>query len=261
MLERDHHAPLLEARDLAIGVASRTLCEGLAFAVAPGECWAIVGPNGAGKTTLLRALAGLAPPRRGEVRYAGTPVAALGARARARHRAVLPQDTQDPFPSSVLESVLVGRHPHLARFAWESAVDVGIAHDALARFGLSGLDDRDVRTLSGGERRRVALATLLVQDPAVFLLDEPSSHLDVAQQVATLEVMTSVVRERGRAAVMVLHDLHLAARFCERAIAIGAGQAVAGNVDDVLDEASLTRLFGRALVQLGTGRRRTFVPA
>jgi iron complex transport system ATP-binding protein len=118
-----------------------------------------------------------------------------------------------------------------------------------------------VRTLSGGERRRVALATLLVQDPALFLLDEPSSHLDVAQQVATLEVMTSLVRERGRAAVMVLHDLHLAARFCDRAIAIGDGHALAGAVDDVLDEAALSRLFGRRLVRLGSGRGRAFVPA
>jgi len=253
--------PLLEVRALAIGVAGRTLAADLAFAVGAGECWAIVGPNGAGKTTLVRALAGLASPLAGEIRYAGTPLDALGARERARRRAWLPQDTDDPFPSSVLETVLVGRHPHLPRFAWETAADVSLARDALARFGLAGLEGRDVRTLSGGERRRVALASLLVQDPAVFLLDEPSSHLDVAQQVATLETLAALVRERGRAALMVLHDLHLAARFCDRAIAIGGGHAIAGAVDDVLDEAALTRLFGRRLVQLGEGRGRTFVPA
>jgi len=257
----DRSGALLAVHAVAIGVPGRTLAADLSFAVQPGECWAIIGPNGAGKTTLQRVLAGLAPALAGEIRYGGTPLAALGARERARHRAWLPQDTDDPFPSSVLETVLVGRHPHLPRFGWETAADVALAREALARFHLAGLDARDVRTLSGGERRRVALAALIVQDPAVFLLDEPSSHLDVAQQVATLETLTALVRERRRAALMVLHDLHLAARFCDRAIAIGGGRALAGGIDDVLDEAALSRLFGRRLVQLGDGRGRTFVPA
>jgi iron complex transport system ATP-binding protein len=174
---------------------------------------------------------------------------------------VLPQDSQDPFPASVLETALVGRHPHLSRFAWEGEADVALAREALGRFGLRGFENRDVRTLSGGERRRVALAALFVQDPPLFLLDEPSSHLDVAQQVASLDTLTSLVRERERAVVMVLHDLGLAARYCDRAIAIGGGRAFAGPAQAVLDEATLSDLFGRRMVALGSGRTRAFVPA
>ncbi len=250
----------LEVRGLTLAVAGRTLCSALDFAVAPGECWAVIGPNGAGKTSLLRALAGLAPVVAGEICYGGEAIGTLGARERARRRGVLPQDSDDPFPASVLETVLVGRHPHLARFAWEGAADVALARDALARFGLAGFEARDVRTLSGGERRRVALAALLAQDPALFLLDEPSSHLDIAQQAAALDVLTALARANGRAIVMVLHDLHLAVRYCDHAIAIGAGCAQPGPSEAILDAARLSALFGRPLLQLGSGRGRAFVP-
>jgi iron complex transport system ATP-binding protein len=252
--------PLLEARKLALSVAGRALCRDLDIVVAPGECWAIVGPNGAGKTTLLRTLAGLAAPLAGTILYSGADVATLSPRERARLRGLLPQDSTDAFPASVLESVLVGRHPHLARFAWESERDVALAREALARFGLAGFAERDVRTLSGGERRRVALAALFVQDAPLALLDEPSSHLDLAQQAASLEILVGLARERSRALVMVLHDLHLALRFCTRAIAIGNGLARAGPLNEVLDRDALSRLFGRPLVELASGELRTFVP-
>jgi iron complex transport system ATP-binding protein len=253
-------APLLEARDLALSIAARVLCERLDVAVRPGECWAIVGPNGAGKTTLLRALASLQPAARGQVLYGGRPAADLPLRERARHRAMLPQDSVDPFPATALETVLVGRHPHVDRFAWESGRDVEQARAALARFGLSGFESRDVRTLSGGERRRVALAALLVQDAPLALLDEPSSHLDMGQQAAALDVFVSLTREHGRALVMVLHDLHLAARFCDAVIAIGDGRAHAGAAESMLTEAKLSTLFGRPIAELRGSGLRTFVP-
>jgi iron complex transport system ATP-binding protein len=252
--------PLLEARHLAIAAGGRTLCTGLAFEVRAGECWAVVGPNGAGKTTLLRTLAGLAPPAGGSVRYGGTDAAALDVRARARHRAFLPQDSIDAFPATVLETVLIGRHPHLSRFAWERDDDVTRAQAALSHFGLQGLAERDVRTLSGGERRRVALAALLVQDAPLALLDEPSSHLDIAQQAAALELFVQLARERRGALVMVLHDLHLATRFCDHAIAIGGGQAHAGRAEEILTEDALSALYGRPLARLASGTLSTFVP-
>ena len=252
--------PLLEVRNLAIAAGGRTLCTGLAFAARAGECWAVVGPNGAGKTTLLRTLAGLAAPAGGSVWYGGIDIAALDVRARARHRALLPQDSIDAFPATVLETVLIGRHPHLSRFAWERADDVARARSALTHFGLQGLAGRDVRTLSGGERRRVALAALLVQDAPLALLDEPSSHLDIAQQAAALELFVQFARERGGALVMVLHDLHLATRFCDHAIAIGGGQVHAGRADAVLTEDALSALYGRPLARLASGSLSTFVP-
>ena len=252
--------PLLEARNLAIAAGGRTLCSGLAFEVRAGECWAVVGPNGAGKTTMLRTLAGLAAPAGGSVRYGNADAAALDVRARARHRAFLPQDSIDAFPATVLETALIGRHPHLSRFAWERADDVARAQAALSHFGLQDLAERDVRTLSGGERRRVALAALLVQDAPLALLDEPSSHLDIAQQAAALELFVQLARERGGALVMVLHDLHLATRFCDHAIAIGGGQVHAGRAAAVLTEDALSALYGRPLVRLASGTLSTFVP-
>jgi len=118
---------LLEARGLSLAIAGRVLCEGLDLDVRAQQAWAIVGPNGAGKTTLLRTLAGLAEPAAGDVRYAGTPISMLSPRERALRRGMLPQDSQDAFAATVLETVLVGRHPHLSRFAWEDAHDLAVA--------------------------------------------------------------------------------------------------------------------------------------
>ncbi len=252
--------PLLQTEALAVAVGGRLLFEDLTIAVERGQCWAIVGPNGAGKTSLLRTLAGLAAPLRGSVRYNGRALGSMAPRERARERSVLPQDSHDAFPATVLETALIGRHPHLSRFAWESESDLERARDALARFDLSGFEDRDVRTLSGGERRRAALASLLVQDTPLALLDEPSSHLDVAQQAAALDVFVQLTRERDRAVIMVLHDLHLATRFCDHAIAIGHGRARAHTAPEVLNAAALSALFGRPLAELTGEGLRTFVP-
>jgi len=254
-------APRLACRALTVGIGRKTFVAGLDLDVSAGQCWAIVGPNGAGKTTLVATLAGLIAPASGEIAYDGTPLAQIGPRERALRRGYLAQDTVDFFPATVLETALVGRHPHLARWAWESSADVACARTALAAFGLEGLDSRDVRTLSGGERRRLALAALVAQDPEVFLLDEPSSHLDLGQQIAALQVVTTLARERGKAIVMVLHDLHLAIRFADHAIALGKGRARSGSATDVLTSPALSELFGHRLVRVGEGANATFVPS
>jgi iron complex transport system ATP-binding protein len=252
--------PLLDTTDVRVVVADRVLVDSITMSIKPGECWAIIGRNGAGKTSLLRALAGLSAPMGGSVRYSGRSLEALGARARARHRSVLPQDSHDAFPASVLQTVLVGRHPHVARFAWESQADIDCASAALETFGIANLASRDVRTLSGGERRRVALASLLAQDTPLALLDEPSSHLDVAQQSAALAVFLQLARERKRSVVMVLHDLHLATRFCDHAIAIAEGTATVGPAPEIFSAERLSNLFDCPLVELRGEGLRTFVP-
>ena len=253
--------PRLACRGLTLAVGSRTLVSGLDLDVRAGECWAIVGPNGAGKTTLVATLAGLLAPASGEIAYDGVALAHLGPRERALLRGYLPQDSVDFFPATVLETALIGRHPHLARWQWESAADIARAREALAGFGLEGFDARDVRTLSGGERRRLALAALVVQDPGIFLLDEPSSHLDLGQQIAALGVVTALARERSKAAVMVLHDLHLAVRFADYAIALGGGSARSGAAAEILTAPALSELFGHRLVRVGEGAASTFVPS
>ena len=251
----------LACRGLHLAIGSRTLVAALDVDVRAGESWAIVGPNGAGKTTLVATLAGLLDPASGEITYDGVPLARLGPRDRALLRGYLPQDSVDFFPATVLETALIGRHPHLTRWQWESAADVARARDALAMFSLDGLDARDARTLSGGERRRLALAALVAQDPGIFLLDEPSSHLDLGQQITALGAITALARERGKAVVMVLHDLHLAMRFADHAIALGGGRACTGSAGDILTAPALSELFGHRLVRVGEGRTATFVPS
>ena len=254
-------ATRLECRGLSLAVAGRRLVDGLDLNVRAGECWVVVGPNGAGKTTLVATLAGLLRPVAGAIAYDGAPLGELGPRERALRRGFLPQDSVDFFPASVLETALVGRHPHLARWQWESADEVARARAALAAFGLEGLDARDARTLSGGERRRLALAALVAQDPGLLLLDEPSSHLDLGQQVAALDVVTALAKRGGKAIVMVLHDLHLALRYADHAIALGGGHARTGTAAEVLTAATLSELLGHPLVAVGAGTAATFVPA
>ena len=161
----------------------------------------------------------------------------------------------------MLETALVGRHPHLSRWQWESAADIDRARAALSTFGLAGLDDRDARTLSGGERRRLALAALVAQDSGLLLLDEPSSHLDLGAQVAALDTVAALARNEGKAIVMVLHDLHLALRYADHAIALGSGRARTGIAGDILTGATLSELFGHRLVAVGDGATRTFLPS
>ena len=253
-------AAKLSCRGLTLVVAGRTLVSGLDFDVRAGECWVVIGPNGAGKTTLVGALAGLKPPAAGEIRYDGKPLASLAARERAKIRGYLPQDSVDHFPATVLETALVGRHPHLGRWQWESAADIDRARSALAAFGLEGLDARDARTLSGGERRRLALAALVAQDPELLVLDEPSSHLDLGQQVAALDALTALTRDGRRAIIMVLHDLHLALRYADHAIALGRGRALPGTAADVLSASTLSEFFGHPLVAVGEGTTRSLLP-
>jgi iron complex transport system ATP-binding protein len=253
-------APVLACRDLALTVPGRTLCRDVAFDVRPGECWVVVGPNGAGKSTLLQTLAGLRAAAAGTVTLDGEPIANHSPRMRARRLGFLPQDTFDAFPATALEIALGGRHPHVPRWHPESAADTRLARDALDAVGMSDAAMRDVQTLSGGERRRVALAMLLAQDPAVMLLDEPTNHLDVAHEVRSLELLAKLARERGRAVVMALHDLTLAGRHATHVILMGCDKVEAGPAGELLNAERLSALYGQALVAVAHPRGTAFLP-
>ena len=252
--------PVLAARELAVTIAGHRICAGLDFAVEEHQCWAILGRNGAGKTTLLNTLAGLRAPAAGTLELAGRSLSTLPRREAARLRGVLPQDDSDPFPATVMETVLIGRHPHLSRWAWEGANDIAIARAALAAADMSGTEARDVTTLSGGERRRVALAMLLAQAPKLFLLDEPASHLDLAHQLAMLDRLARTVRTEARALVMVVHDVNLAVRYCDHALLLADGKAFAGPAAELLTNERLSSLYGVALQTLAGARGPVFAP-
>jgi iron complex transport system ATP-binding protein len=257
-------SPLLEARGLAVNIGGHQVCRDLDWTVEAGETWAILGRNGAGKSTLLNTIAGLRAQDAGALSVGGhaLPQSAAGpqARALARVRGYLAQHQVDPFASTVMETALVGRHPHLGRWDWESATDRRIASSALAEVDLGGCAERDVQTLSGGERQRLALAQLLTQEPRLFLLDEPLTHLDLSHQVAVMEMLARRAGS-GAAIVAVLHDPGFAVRYCRRALLLfGDGEWLAGAADKVITEVSLTRLYGHPLREIGDDGQRWFVP-
>jgi iron complex transport system ATP-binding protein len=251
---------ILAARGLTVTIAGIGVCRELDFSVVPGQCWAILGRNGAGKTTLLHTLAGLRAPTAGTIALNGRPLAALSAREVARTRGLLTQDDSDAFGATVLETAMIGRHPYLSRWQWESADDLRIAREALALMDIADAEQRDVRTLSGGERRRVALAALLTQRPRLFLLDEPSSHLDLAHQLAVLRRLTTLAREQRSALIMVLHDVNLARRFCDHVLMLDQGTAIAGPASELLTAERLSKIYGVALKTIGQGEELCFVP-
>lgn len=253
--------PLLEANNLAVSIAGKPVVHGLDLVLQPGDCLAILGRNGAGKTTLLHTLAGLRAPDAGELQLNGVGYAEQGARNAARMRGLLLQHQGDAFPATVLEAVLIGRHPHLSRFAWEGEADSRIAREALAAVGMGEFAEREVHTLSGGERQRVALATLLAQQPKLYLLDEPLAHLDLNHQLAMLDLFARLAQDQGVGVAMVLHDPNLALRFCNRALLLhGDGTHDLGESDEQLDADRLTKLYGHPLRMLQDGARRWFIP-
>lgn len=231
------------------------------MALSAGDFLAVLGQNGAGKSLTMHTLAGLRPPTAGRVRLDDRDLDTLRRREVAVRLALLPQDADDVFPATVLETVLIGRHPHLGAFAWESSADLEIARAALERVGLAGFAGRDVGTLSGGERRRVAIAQVLTQAPAAYLLDEPTNHLDPQHQLQVLGLFAGEAA-RGRVVVATLHDANLAARFANRCLLLyGDGRWRAGPAGDLLNEASLSELYETPVEAVPWRGRHVFITA
>lgn len=255
------HAPLLEARKLTVSIGDRVFCHDLDLILQPGERLAILGRNGAGKSTLLSVLAGLRQAQAGEILINGASYAALGARQSALVRGWLPQARGDAFASTVLETALVGRHPHLDRWDWETAKDVRIVREALAAVDLSEFEKRDIQTLSGGERQRLAIATLLAQAPRLFLLDEPIAHLDLKHQIAMLELFSAAAQDCNAAVAMVLHEPALAWRYCNRILLVhGDGHTESGSTQEMLTAGRLSALYQYPLEAIESEGRISFVP-
>lgn len=251
---------LLQARSLTLQAGARILVDDLSFSIEPGQVWALLGPNGSGKSTLLHTLAGVREPLAGAVHLGGRPIGQWPPGEAACLRGLLPQAISDSFGARVLEIVLIGRHPHLARWAWEGEGDEAVARAALAAMDLAGFEARDVLTLSGGERQRVALAALLAQDPLLLLLDEPLAHLDLHHQLLLLAHLQRLAAGAGKAMLFSVHDLNLAARFATHAIVLGPQGHRAGPADEVLDAPGLAAAFGHGLQRVRVGDHWLFVP-
>jgi iron complex transport system ATP-binding protein len=253
--------PRLEAEQLDIRIGGSDICRRLDLRIDGGQRWGILGRNGAGKTTLLHTLAGLRRPDGGSVLLDGIRLTSLGRRRTARQVGLLPQDHVDAFPASVMETVLIGRHPHLGHLQWEGAEDYAAARDALRAVGLHDMESRAIDTLSGGERRRVGIATLLVQDPHVLLLDEPTNHMDLHQQILVLDLLSQRALTGEKALLLVLHDPNLALRYCDHFLLLfGNGETLQGSAREVMIQPNLERLYGHPLQAVRGPRGTIWLP-
>ncbi|MDX1404202.1 MAG: ABC transporter ATP-binding protein [Woeseiaceae bacterium] len=257
----DGRDTVLDCTGVSINVPGRTLVENLDLGIKAGEIIAVLGPNGVGKSLSLHTLAGLRQADHGSVRLDGLPIDSVPRQRIAQRIALLPQYVEDVFPATVLDTVMIGRHPHIRRFEWESDEDRRIAMDALALVGLGDIPHRDIATLSGGERRRLAIAQVLTQAPTVYLLDEPTNHLDPQHQLDVLSVFDAKAKN-GDAVVTSLHDVNLASRFADRCLLLyGNGHWELDATDAVLTERRLSDLYATTMEVINWRNERLFVAA
>ena len=209
-----------------------------------GSIVGLIGPNGSGKTTLLRLMAGVAPPRSGDVLIDDRPIERIGRRELARKLAVVAQETRTTFDFSVIEMVLMGRYPHLGRFELEGPGDLEIARHALRETGTAAFEGRPFATLSGGEKQRVVIAAALAQASDILLLDEPTAALDLRYQFELAALLRRLNRERGTTMVISTHDLNLAASLCEHLVLLERGRVLAqGPADQTLTPENIRALY------------------
>ena len=235
--------PLVDVRSVSVSYGDVSVLGEVSLSVDRGEFVGLVGPNGAGKTTLLGTINGVCDPDRGTVQVGGDPVGGLSARATSRRVATVPQDTTVSFDFTVEDIVEMGRTPYHGRFSGDPDAEVAVER-ALDRTETAALRDRSVGSLSGGERQRVVLARALAQETPALLLDEPTASLDINHQVRTLDLVRELTREADKAALAAVHDLDLAARYCDRLAVLADGDVLAvGRPESVLTGDHLRTAF------------------
>ena len=248
----------LEVRDLRYGYTpEREVVKGVSFTVRAGECVAVLGTNGVGKTTMLKCINRIIRPKSGEVLVDGLPVHRLSGRELAQRIGYVPQACEFA-DSSVFDAVLLGRKPFLQ---WDvTKRDLEIVQDVLQRMGLEEYAHREVNALSGGERQKVSIARALAQQAPVLLFDEPTSSLDLRNQLEVLDMTKQVVRQQGLAAVVILHDLNLALRFTDRFLVMKEGTVRAFGGREVVDPEMIREVYGVQAQVLEVNGRPVVVP-
>jgi iron complex transport system ATP-binding protein len=237
---------MLEAQNIQVNYGAREALRNVSLRAEPGQVTAVIGPNGAGKSTFLRALNGAQPLAGGTLLLDGAPLSSYSRRAVSRRLAVVAQEADLRFPVTVIEFVLGGRFAwaNAGAWGWESERDLVIAEEVLRETELQDFDDRPMNELSGGERQRAVLARALATEAPILLLDEPTANLDLSHQATMMRLVRGRCDQHGAAAVVVTHDINLAAQFADRVLLLKDGSTVAeGPPRSVLSSELLRNVF------------------
>lgn len=235
----------LRLEKVTLGYGDRVVLKDISLEAEPGEIIGIIGPNGCGKSTLIKGITRLIPWRSGQMLIDGRGIAKLSRADLARFIAVVPQSAYLPELFTAFEVVLMGRTPHLGYFRYESYKDVATVREAMEATQTIVLAERRVRELSGGERQRLTIARALAQEPKIILLDEPTAHLDINYQIEILDLIRNLCLERGLVTIVALHDLNLAAQYCDRLVLLHKGGIYReGAPKEVIDARVIKEVYG-----------------
>ncbi len=242
---------LFEIQNLNQHYGSFAVLRNLSFAISQGDMFGIIGPNGSGKSTLIRTISGLQPPTSGKVLLMDRPLSSHTSKELARQIAVLEQEGTPALPFTVEQIVSMGRYPWLKPFADLSSHDKAVVENILVKLNLGPKRSQKVSTLSGGQRQLVSLARAMAQEPRILILDEPTTYLDIGHQSLVMDHVRQWHDELGITVIMVLHDLNIAAQYCDRILLLDQGEIVTwGKKEDVLREETLTQVYKTDLVQV-----------
>jgi iron complex transport system ATP-binding protein len=237
-----------EIQDITLSYNHHPVVKDLSFQLSSGELVGLLGPNGCGKTSVIRALSRSLALRSGNIRLDGKEIGLFPRSDFARQIGVVPQNPLLPDTFTVIEVVLLGRNPHLGLLSSESSTDMAVVEWAMERTGITALADRRIGELSGGERQRVTIARILAQEPKIILLDEPTANLDISRQLEILNLVKSLCREKNLAVLIAIHDLNLAAQYCDRLLLMKAGRIQAeGSPEDVLTSHNVQEVYGASI--------------
>jgi len=235
---------LFEIRDVSFSYEKKSVLRDFSLTLNAGVFYGIIGPNGCGKSTLIDLMIGHQQPTSGHIRYKGKALNTYPRKTLSREIALVPQNFYINFPFTAREVVLMGRYPHIARFAVPSDEDNRILQDIMAQTDTLTFANRFITELSGGERQRVIFARALVQDTPVLLLDEGTSNLDINHTITVLNMAAERVAKQHKTVIAVMQDINLAALFCDELIFMQQGSVAAhGPVKTVLNEEILKSVF------------------
>lgn len=236
---------ILQAHGLCKTIGAEQVLDDIALQVHYGECFGIIGPNGSGKSTLVKLLSGVDEASAGQIAFAGRPLAAYPKKQLARRIAVLQQEALPPIGFTVREVVEMGRYPYQNWLGEEAGDPHTKIEEIMRELDLLDMADRPIEALSGGERQRVALAKVVAQQPELLMLDEPTTYLDIGYQQQMMQYIKKWQQDHGLTVLAVLHDLNLAALYCDRLMIIHDGRLVhTGKVEEILSEQIIKQVYG-----------------